>query len=61
MNTITIDQLTTRTDLELRVLFGLCNRILHSAPPLSREWSLANRTAHHILKVRQSRFRLPTL
>lgn len=55
MNAISIEQLSIRSDLELSVLFGLCSKVLAQASPLSREWSMANHTAHNILSVRRRR------
>ena len=56
MQPISIDQLKTRTEAEISILFGLCNAVMTKAPPLGPKWRAAHGTAHNIMRLRRSRF-----
>lgn len=55
MNGLTIEQLATRTDAEISIIFGMCNATMRKHPPLSPKWRAAQSTADNILRLRRQR------
>lgn len=57
MQTLSLHELSKRSDLELDVLYQICSQKIQKSAPYDTLWLSATMTAAHIIRVRSMRSR----